>query len=329
MVPPSDPLAGAKRVLVTGGAGFLGSHLVERLLAEGNSVVCIDNLQTGSAANVALFQANKRFAFLRHDVTEPYSCDVDQAYNLACAASPPLYQKDAIHTFKTSVFGIINAVEAAGKARVLQASTSEVYGDPRVHPQVEGYWGNVNPVGIRSCYDEGKRGAETLLSDFSRQRGADVRIARIFNTYGPRMQPDDGRVVSNFIIQALTGDDLTIYGDGTQTRSFCYVDDMIDGLMKLMQSDTVSADPVNIGNPVEFTMLQLAEIVIEMTGSRSRILHKALPSDDPTQRRPDISRAKSSLNWSPKTPLAEGLRKTIAYFDTLLSSQPRTKGSNL
>ena len=319
----SDP-AGRPQLptaLVTGGAGFLGSHLVDKLLSMGRRVIALDNLQTGSMENIERFEDNPSFSFVKHDVIDPYSFEAARIYNLACAASPPRYQKDPLHTFKTNIFGALNAVEAAKKrqARILQASTSEVYGEPLVHPQSEGYWGNVNPVGLRSCYDEGKRGAETVLSDSQRSFGSDVRIARIFNTYGPRMQPDDGRVVSNFIVQALQNKNLTIYGDGSQTRSFCYVDDLIDGLIALMEHNGKAGAPVNLGNPEEFTMMALAELILELTGSRSKIDYRELPADDPTQRKPDITRAGVLLGWQPSTTLVEGLKPTIAYFDALLS----------
>jgi len=303
------------RILVTGGAGFLGSHLCERLLAEGNEVVCLDNLFTGSKANIVHLAANPNFEFVRHDVTDPFKYEVDQIYNLACPASPPHYQYNPIKTTKTSVMGAINCLGLAKriKARVFQASTSEVYGDPSVHPQPESYWGNVNPIGRRSCYDEGKRVAETLFFDYHRENKVDIRIVRIFNTYGPRMHPNDGRVVSNFIVQALKGENITVYGDGSQTRSFCYVDDLIEGFVRLMnQAETVG--PVNIGNPGEFTMLELAQQVLKLTKSKSKIIHKPLPADDPKQRRPDISLAKSLLKWEPTTELEQGLEKTIAYF---------------
>ena len=311
----------SRTVLVTGGAGFLGSHLVERLLAGGNRVIALDNLMSGSLENLEVFFDNPRFQFVKHDVIDPYVAEVDQIYNFACAASPPRYQKDPIHTFKTSIFGALNSANVALKlnARILQASTSEVYGDPLVHPQPESYLGNVNPVGLRSCYDEGKRGAETLFTDFHRQHGIDTRIARIFNTYGPRMQPDDGRVVSNFIVQALSGKSITIYGEGSQTRSFCYVDDLLSGLIALMEHEGPISDPVNLGNPEEFTVLELAKLVLQMTGSRSKIEFRSLPSDDPTQRRPDISRAEQLLGWLPSTRLAQGLKATIAFFDNSLS----------
>lgn len=305
------------RILITGGAGFLGSHLCDKLLAQGHDVICLDNLFTGSKANVAHLAGHPHFEFVRHDVIDPFKYEVDQIYNLACPASPPHYQFNPIKTTKTSVMGAINCLGLAKrvKARVFQASTSEVYGDPSVHPQPESYWGNVNPIGRRSCYDEGKRVAETLFFDYHRENGVDIRIVRIFNTYGPRMHPNDGRVVSNFIVQALKGIDLTIYGDGQQTRSFCYVDDLLEGFVRLMdQKETVG--PVNIGNPGEFTMLELAEQVLKLTNSKSRIVHKPLPADDPKQRRPDITLAKKYLNWEPKIQLAEGLGKTIAYFKT-------------
>ncbi len=305
-----------KTVLVTGGAGFLGSHLCERLLAKGCHVICMDNFYTGSWENVRPLTANPDFELLRHDVTEPYSFYGDEIFNLACPASPPHYQRDPIATFKTSIFGALNALELADKwhAKVFQASTSEVYGDALVHPQVESYWGNVNPDGIRSCYDEGKRGAETLFFDYHRQHGTRIKIVRIFNTYGPKMNPNDGRVVSNFIIQALKGEDITVYGDGTQTRSFCYVDDLIRGFQLLMDSDEEVTGPVNMGNPGEFTMLELAQKVIALTGSKSQIVHRPLPGDDPKQRRPDISLAGKLFCWKPEVMLDEGLEKTIAYF---------------
>jgi UDP-glucuronate decarboxylase len=305
------------RILITGGAGFLGSHLCDKLLALGHDVICLDNLFTGSKANIAHLADNPNFEFVRHDVIDPYKYEVDQIYNLACPASPPHYQFNPIKTTKTSVMGAINCLGLAKrvKARVFQASTSEVYGDPSVHPQPESYWGNVNPIGRRSCYDEGKRVAETLFFDYHRENKVDIRIVRIFNTYGPRMHPNDGRVVSNFIVQALKGVDLTIYGDGQQTRSFCYVDDLLEGFVRLMnQTETVG--PVNIGNPGEFTMLELAEQVLKLTQSKSKIVHKPLPTDDPKQRRPDITLARKYLKWEPKVQLAEGLQKTIAYFKT-------------
>jgi UDP-glucuronate decarboxylase len=305
-----------RRVLVTGGAGFLGSHLVDRLLGEGCEVVCVDNLFTGSKRNLYHLVSHPRFEFIRHDVTFPLYVEVDEIYNLACPASPIHYQHDPVATTKTSVHGAINMLGLAKrlKCRILQASTSEVYGDPTVHPQTEDYWGNVNPIGPRSCYDEGKRCAETLFFDYHRQHGLEIKVARIFNTYGPRMHPADGRVVSNFIMQALRGEPITIYGEGEQTRSFCYVDDLIDGLIRLMASAPSFTGPVNLGNPVEFTMRQLADKVLEMTGSKSQIVYRPLPPDDPKQRRPDISLATSALGWTPKAPLHEGLRPTIDYF---------------
>jgi UDP-glucuronate decarboxylase len=305
------------RILITGGAGFLGSHLCDKLLAQGHDVICLDNLFTGSKANIAHLFGNPNFEFVRHDVIDPYKYEVDQIYNLACPASPPHYQYNPIKTTKTSVMGAINCLGLAKrtKARVFQASTSEVYGDPSIHPQPESYWGNVNPIGRRSCYDEGKRVAETLFFDYHRENKVDIRIVRIFNTYGPRMHPNDGRVVSNFIVQALKGVDLTIYGDGQQTRSFCYVDDLLEGFVRLMdQTETVG--PVNIGNPGEFTMLELAQQVLKLTNSKSKIVHKPLPADDPKQRRPDITLAQKYLKWEPKVQLAEGLAKTIEYFKT-------------
>ena len=305
------------RILITGGAGFLGSHLCDKLLVQGHDVICLDNLFTGSKANIAHLFGNPNFEFVRHDVIDPYKYEVDQIYNLAFPASPPHYQYNPIKTTKTSVMGAINCLGLAKrtKARVFQASTSEVYGDPAIHPQPESYWGNVNPIGRRSCYDEGKRVAETLFFDYHRENKVDIRIVRIFNTYGPRMHPNDGRVVSNFIVQALKGVDLTIYGDGQQTRSFCYVDDLLEGFVRLMEQ-TETVGPVNIGNPGEFTMLELAQQVLKLTNSKSRIVHKPLPADDPKQRRPDITLAQKYLGWEPKVQLAEGLEKTIAYFKT-------------
>ena len=309
------------RVLITGGAGFLGSHLAERLVKEGADVVCVDNFFTGTRRNLGHLLDNKKFELVRHDVTFPLYIEVDQIYNLACPASPIHYQHDPVQTTKTSVHGAINMLGLAKRlrAKILQASTSEVYGDPSVHPQTEDYWGHVNPVGVRSCYDEGKRCAETLFFDYWRQHRLRIKVARIFNTYGPRMHPNDGRVVSNFVVQALLGRDITIYGDGAQTRSFCYVDDLVDGLVRLMSSPDNVTGPINIGNPEEFSILQLASMVIDLTGSRSRIVHRPLPQDDPRQRQPDISRANDLLSWRPKTPLTEGLTHTIAYFETLLS----------
>ena len=303
------------RILITGGAGFLGSHLADRLLEDGHEIICMDNLFTGSKRNIAHLMQNPNFEFLRHDVTDPFKLEVDQIYNLACPASPVHYQYNAIKTIKTSVMGAINCLGLAKRvnARVFQASTSEVYGDPEVHPQPESYWGSVNPIGIRSCYDEGKRCAETLFFDYYRQNGVDIRIVRIFNTYGPRMSPQDGRVVSNFIVQALRGEDITIFGDGSQTRSFCYYSDLIDGLVRLMEQDKL-VGPVNIGNPGEFTMLELAEKVIHLTGTQSRIVYKALPEDDPKQRQPHIELAKTGLGWEPRVSLDEGLVETIDYF---------------
>jgi UDP-glucuronate decarboxylase len=311
------------RILVTGGAGFLGSHLCERLLAQGANVLCLDNFFTGTRANVEHLLDHKNFELTRHDVTFPLYLEVDQIYNMACPASPVHYQHDPVQTTKTSVHGAINMLGLAKRlrARILQASTSEVYGDPNVHPQTEDYWGHVNPIGPRSCYDEGKRCAETLFFDYWRQHRLRIKVARIFNTYGPRMHPNDGRVVSNFIVQALLKRDITIYGDGEQTRSFCYVDDLIDGLIRLMDTPDAVTGPINIGNPDEFSMLQLASMVIEMTGSKSRIVHRPKPEDDPRQRRPDISQARTMLNWAPRIPLKEGLGKTIDYFDALLSDQ--------
>lgn len=305
-----------KKVLVTGGAGFLGSHLCERLLDAGNDVLCVDNFYTGSKQNIAHLMANPCFEVMRHDVTYPLYVEVDEIYNLACPASPVHYQFDPVQTTKTSVFGALNMLGLARrlKARILQASTSEVYGDPEVHPQLESYWGKVNPIGIRSCYDEGKRCAETLFFDYWRQHQLDIKVVRIFNTYGPRMDPNDGRVVSNFIVQALKGQDITIYGDGTQTRSFCYVDDLVEVIIRMMASPSEFTGPVNIGNPGEFTMLELAEKVIALTGSKSRLVFQPLPSDDPRQRQPDISLAKKHLGWEPKINLENGLKETIRYF---------------
>lgn len=311
-----------RRILVTGGAGFLGSHLCERLLSEGHEVLCVDNFYTGRRSNIAHLLSNPSFEVMRHDICFPLYVEVDEIYNLACPASPVHYQFDPVQTTKTSVHGSINMLGLAKRlrAKILQASTSEVYGDPTVHPQPETYWGNVNPIGPRSCYDEGKRCAETLFFDYHRQHRLKIKVARIFNTYGPRMYPNDGRVVSNFIMQALKGEDITVYGDGSQTRSFCYVDDMIDGLVRLMNSPDGVTGPVNLGNPAECSILQLAEKVIELTGTKSRIVFKPLPPDDPVQRRPDIGLAKKSLNWSPTVPLEEGLKQTIDHFKSLFTS---------
>jgi UDP-glucuronate decarboxylase len=303
------------RILVTGGAGFLGSHLCDRLINEGHEILCLDNFFTGRRQNIVHLLQNPKFELIRHDVIDPFKVEVDQIYNLACPASPPHYQYNPIKTTKTSVMGAINCLGLAKRvrARVFLASTSEVYGDPNVHPQAESYWGNVNPIGRRSCYDEGKRCAETLFFDYHRENGVDIRVVRIFNTYGPRMLADDGRVVSNFIVQALKGENLTVYGDGSQTRSFCYVDDLIDGFVRLMNQEK-TVGPVNIGNPGEFTMLELAELVLKKVGGKSKVTNLPLPADDPKQRRPDISLAKEALGWEPKVPLEEGLDRTIAYF---------------
>ncbi|RFB04506.1 UDP-glucuronic acid decarboxylase family protein [Parvularcula marina] len=307
---------GRKRVLVTGGAGFLGSHLIDRLLDRGDEVLCVDNLFTGDKSNLDHLAGHPRFEFMRHDVCFPLYVEVDEIYNLACPASPIHYQHDPVQTTKTSVHGAINMLGLAKRLRckIFQASTSEVYGDPNIHPQPEEYWGNVNPIGPRSCYDEGKRCAETLFFDYHRQHGLQVKVARIFNTYGPRMHASDGRVVSNFIVQALKGEDITIFGDGSQTRSFCYVDDLIEGFMRLMETDDDVIGPINLGNPGEFTIRQLAELVIEMTDSKSGLVEHPLPQDDPMQRRPDITKAQSILNWEPSVPLKQGLERTIAYF---------------
>ncbi|WP_068077198.1 UDP-glucuronic acid decarboxylase family protein [Novosphingobium lentum] len=305
-----------KRVLVTGGAGFIGSHLCARLIEQGHEVLCVDNFFTGTRANIAPLLDHDSFELMRHDVTFPLYVEVDEIYNLACPASPVHYQFDPVQTTKTSVVGAVNMLGLAKRLRapILQASTSEVYGDPSVHPQVESYWGNVNPIGPRSCYDEGKRCAETLFFDYNRQHGIPIKVIRIFNTYGPHMHPNDGRVVSNFIVQALRGQDITIYGDGQQTRSFCYVDDLVRGFMAMMATPNEVTGPINLGNPGEFTMLELAQIVIELTGSTSRLEHRPLPQDDPKQRRPDISKAKETLGWDVTIPLREGLVKTIDYF---------------
>jgi UDP-glucuronate decarboxylase len=307
-------------ILITGGAGFLGSHLCDALIKKGHDILCVDNFFTGNKSNISHLLTNPNFTLIRHDVTFPLYVEVDQIYNLACPASPIHYQFDPVQTTKTSVHGAINMLGLAKrlKARILQASTSEVYGDPEIHPQTEEYWGRVNPIGIRSCYDEGKRCAETLFFDYWRQHKLEIKVMRIFNTYGPRMHPNDGRVVSNFIVQALNNKPITIYGDGSQTRSFCYVDDLITGMIKLMESQKSITGPINMGNPSEFTMIELAELVIKLTSSRSKLKFKSLPEDDPKQRQPNISLAKSKLNWSPKVSLEEGLNKTITYFKNLL-----------
>ncbi|MDF2990140.1 MAG: nucleoside-diphosphate-sugar epimerase [Microbacterium sp.] len=312
----------SSRVLITGGAGFIGSHLSERLLAEGNEVICVDNFFTGSRRNVEHLFDNPRFELIRHDVTFPLYVEVDQIYNLACPASPVHYQHDPVQTTKTSVVGAINMLGLAKRLRVpiLQASTSEVYGDPAVHPQTEDYWGNVNPIGTRSCYDEGKRAAETLFFDYRRQHDLSIKVIRIFNTYGPRMHPNDGRVVSNFIVQALRGEAITIYGDGSQTRSFCFVDDLVDGMIRLMNTDHEVTGPINVGNPGEFTMLELANAVLEITGSDSTIEHRPLPQDDPKQRQPNIDLARRDLGWEPTIALRAGLERTIEYFRSVLSA---------
>ena len=312
-----------RRVLVTGGAGFIGSHLCERLLARGDEVLCVDNFFTATRPNVSGLMSNSRFELVRHDVCFPLYVEVDKIYNLACPASPIHYQFDPVQTTKTSVHGAINMLGLAKrvKAKILQASTSEVYGDPTVHPQTEDYWGHVNPIGPRSCYDEGKRCAETLFFDYRRQHNLKIKIARIFNTYGPRMHPNDGRVVSNFVVQALQYKDITVYGDGSQTRSFCYVDDLIDGLVRLMETSDDVVGPFNLGNPEEFSVRELAETIIALIGSSSRIIHRPLPEDDPKQRRPDISKAQAILHWQPKTSLRDGLMKVVVYFERLLSGQ--------
>jgi UDP-glucuronate decarboxylase len=313
-------ISNRKRSLVTGGAGFLGSHLCERLLREECDVLCVDNFYSGTKDNIVPFLGNPRFELIRHDVTFPLYVEVDEIYNLACPASPIHYQHDPVQTTKTSVHGAINMLGLAKrvKARIFQASTSEVYGDPEVHPQTEDYWGHVNPIGVRSCYDEGKRCAEALFFDYHRQHGVDIKVARIFNTYGPRMHPNDGRVVSTFIVQALRGEDIPIFGDGSQTRSFCYVDDLIEAIMRLMRTEAGYTGPVNLGNPGEFTMLELANTILELTGSRSRLAFHPLPADDPRQRQPDITRARAKLGWEPAVPLREGLEATIAHFKQLL-----------
>jgi UDP-glucuronate decarboxylase len=315
-----------RRVLVTGGAGFIGSHLCEQLLARGDEVLCVDNFFTATRPNLAGLMLNSRFELVRHDVCFPLYVEVDKIYNLACPASPVHYQFDPVQTTKTSVHGAMNMLGLAKrvKAKILQASTSEIYGDPEIHPQTEDYWGHVNPIGPRSCYDEGKRCAETLFFDYHRQHKLRIKVARIFNTYGPRMHPNDGRVVSNFIVQAFRNKDITIYGDGMQTRSFCYVDDLVEGLIGLMETNDETVGPVNLGNPEEFTIRQLAEIVVEITGSVSKIVHRPLPTDDPKQRQPDISKAQELLGWRPTVPLREGLTKTAAYFEDLLAKEPAT-----
>jgi len=310
------------KILITGGAGFIGSHLCERLLNDGNDVLCVDNYYTGTKSNIVHLLDNYQFELMRHDVTFPLYVEVDQIYNMACPASPIHYQYDPVQTTKTSVHGAINMLGLAKRvnARILQASTSEVYGDPTQHPQTESYWGNVNTIGPRSCYDEGKRCAETLFFDYFRQHNLEIKVGRIFNTYGPRMRPDDGRVISNFIVQALTEKDITVYGKGDQTRSFCYVDDLVEGILRLMTTEKGVTGPMNLGNPIEYTILEIAEIVIDQIGSKSKIIFKPLPEDDPKQRQPDISFAKAELNWEPKTQLKEGLDKTIQYFDKILSN---------
>lgn len=315
-----------KRILITGGAGFIGSHLCERLLCEGNDVICLDNYFTGSKNNVRHLLENRNFELVRHDVIEPYYAEVDEIYNLACPASPVHYQYNPVKTMKTSFYGAMNMLGLAKRtgAKILQASTSEVYGDPAIHPQIESYWGNVNPIGIRSCYDEGKRAAETLFMDYHRQNRVRIKIIRIFNTYGPRMNPEDGRVVSNFIVQALRGNDLTIYGNGSQTRSFQYVSDLVEAMVRMIGADDDFTGPVNIGNPVEFTMLELAEKIIAITGSKSKIVHMPLPSDDPRQRKPDITLAAEKLDgWHPEIMLDDGLRRTIEYFDQVIAKKRR------
>jgi len=318
-------MAARSTALVTGGAGFLGSHLCERLLESGRQVICVDNFFTGAEANVAHLSDNRRFKLVRHDISTPLSLQVDEIYNLACPASPVHYQHDPVETTRTNVLGALNLLDLAKrtKSRIFQASTSEVYGDPHVHPQREDYWGNVNPIGPRSCYDEGKRCAETLFFDYHRRRGVDIKVARIFNTYGPRMAKNDGRVVSNFLVQALTNKPITIYGDGEQTRSFCYVDDLIEGFVRLMDSPGKLTGPYNLGNPGEFTVRELAELTLDITGSRSRLICKPLPQDDPKQRRPDIARAQRDLGWKPKVALREGLERTAAYFEQALTGKRR------
>jgi UDP-glucuronate decarboxylase len=322
-------MTGPKRILVTGGAGFLGSYLCEALLGQGHHVICVDNFYTGTDANLAAVRDHGELEIVRHDVCMPLEVEVDEIYNFACPASPIHYQRDPVQTTKTSVLGAINMLGLAKRldAKIFQASTSEVYGDPVVHPQPEGYWGNVNPIGPRSCYDEGKRCAETLFFDYQRQHGLKIKVARFFNTYGPRMHPDDGRVVSNFIVQALTGRDLTIFGNGEQTRSFCYVDDLIDGVLRFMAAPEPRFGPMNLGNPEEFTIAELAQTVLELTGSRSRLVRQPLPQDDPRQRCPDITLATRELGWTPKVGLREGLERTIAYFDRLLAETPARSSS--
>lgn len=317
----------SKRILVTGGAGFLGSHLCERLLRDGAEVICLDNFYTGRKSNIAHLMGNPMFSVLEHDVTNPVFVQVDEIYNLACPASPIHYQYDPVHTFKTSVLGMINMLGLAKRvnAKIMHASTSEVYGDPDVHPQPESYWGHVNPTGLRACYDEGKRSAETLCFDYQRRHQVDVKVVRIFNTYGPRMDPNDGRVVSNFIVQALRGEPLTIYGDGSQTRSFCFVDDLIEGFVRMMATPAGFCGPVNLGNPNEFTVRQLAEQVIALTGSGARLIENPLPSDDPKRRQPDITLALQHLGWSPRVPLAEGLIRTTEYFEKLLGHSRKVR----
>jgi UDP-glucuronate decarboxylase len=314
-----------KRILVTGGAGFIGSYLCEKLLNEGNEVICVDNFFTGNKQNIVHLLANPYFEIVRHDITFPLYLEVDEIYNLACPASPIYYQLDPVQTTKTSVIGAINMLGLAKrlKIKILQASTSEVYGDPKIHPQIENYRGNVNPIGPRACYDEGKRCAETLFFDYKRQLNLKIKVVRIFNTYGPRMRPDDGRVISNFIVQTLKGEDITVYGDGSQTRSFCYVDDMVEGIAKMMNSKDEFTGPVNLGNPREYTILELAKKLIQFTDSKSKIIYKPLPEDDPIQRQPDINLAKKELNWEPKIPFEEGIKKTIDYFERLLSNNER------
>lgn len=309
-----------KRILVTGGAGFIGSHLCERLLSDGHEVLCVDNLYTGSKKNIGMLLENPNFEFMRHDITIPLYVEVDEIYNLACPASPIHYQKSPVQTIKANVQGSLNMLGLAKRlnCKILQASTSEVYGDPTVHPQPETYWGSVNPIGLRACYDEGKRCAEALFFDYHRQYNVRIKVVRIFNTYGPRMHPNDGRVVSNFIVQALTGEALTIYGRGSQTRSFCYVDDLVDGLFRMMNSDELFRGPLNLGNPIEFTINELAQLILKLTGSKSEIQFKPLPQDDPQQRRPEISLSKEVIGWEPRVPLVEGLQKTIDYFDDML-----------